>query len=96
MLFHCDVITMYFNTYALDHVYFSMTRFYMSCMEISAMAVIIMLFMLGIFKDKKENVAIFMGSILLFTSALILVRTQKPIVGDLLWLKGMIPPHSIK
>ena len=88
-------ITIYFNTYALNHVYFSMTRFYMTCMGISAMAVIMLLFMLGMYKDKKKNIAIFMGSVLLFTSALILVRTQKPIVGDLLWLKGMIPHHSI-
>lgn len=33
-------ITMYLNTYSIDHVYFSLTRFYMSCLGISAMAVI--------------------------------------------------------
>ncbi|MGB7841327.1 MAG: DUF305 domain-containing protein, partial [Salinimicrobium sp.] len=25
-------ITMYLNTYAYDHVYFSLTRFYMACL----------------------------------------------------------------
>ncbi|MEC5165543.1 FlaA1/EpsC-like NDP-sugar epimerase [Flavobacterium sp. PL11] len=88
-------ITMYLNTYEIDHVYFSMTRFYMVSLGISTMAVIMLLFMLGMYKSKKKNTAILLGSLLLFSSALILVRTQKPIVGDLLWLKGMIPHHSI-
>ena len=51
--------------------------------------------MLGMYKDKKKNIAIIVGSILLFTSALVLVRVQKPIIGDLLWMKAMIPHHSI-
>ncbi len=47
-------ITMYFNTYEIDHVYFSLTRFYMSCIGISAMAVIMLLFMTMMYKDKKK------------------------------------------
>lgn len=88
-------ITMYLNTYSIDHVYFSLTRFYMTCLGISTMAIIMLLFMWGMYKDKKKNIAIIVGSIVMFTSALILVRTQKPIVGDLLWLRAMIPHHSI-
>ncbi|WP_040756538.1 DUF305 domain-containing protein [Winogradskyella psychrotolerans] len=88
-------VTMYLNTYAIDHVYFSMTRFYMVCLGISAMAVIMLLFMLKMYKNKKKNTAILVGSLVLFISALSLVRAQAPIVGDVLWLKGMIPHHSI-
>lgn len=88
-------ITMYLNTYELDHVYFSMTRFYMTSLGISAMAVIMLLFMIKMYKNKKKNMAIIVGSILLFSSALILVRAQKPVVGDMLWLRAMIPHHSI-
>ena len=88
-------ITMYLNTYAIDHVYFSMTRFYMVCLGISTMAVIMLLFMLKMYKNKKKNIAILIGSLVLFVSALGLVRAQAPIVGDVLWLKGMIPHHSI-
>ena len=51
--------------------------------------------MLGMYKDKKKNIAIVVGSILLFASALVLVRAQKPIIGDMLWLRAMIPHHSI-
>ncbi|PNW27315.1 DUF305 domain-containing protein [Formosa algae] len=88
-------ITMYLNTYAIDHVYFSLTRFYMSCLGISTMAVIMLAFMLKMYKNKKMNRAIVVGSLVLFITALSLVRAQKPIVGDLLWLKAMIPHHSI-
>lgn len=87
-------ITMYLNTYAIDHIYFSLTRFYMTCLGISAMAVIMLLFMITMYTDKKKNIAILLGSIILFVSALSLVRTQTPI-GDVLYLKAMIPHHSI-
>lgn len=88
-------ITMYLNTYAIDHVYFSLTRFYMTCLGISTMAVIMLLFMLKMYKDKKKNIAILAGSAVLFIGALVLVRTQRPIIGDVLWMKAMIPHHSI-
>lgn len=88
-------ITMYLNTYSIDHVYFSLTRFYMTCLGISAMAVIMWFFMRKMYKNKKKNIAILFGSFVLFISALGLVRVQKPIIGDLLWMRAMIPHHSI-
>lgn len=87
-------ITMYFNTYEIDHAYFSLTRFYMACLGISAMAVIMLLFMLKMYKNRRKNIAIVLGSLILFVSALALVRTQTPI-GDVLYMKAMIPHHSI-
>ncbi|MUH38331.1 DUF305 domain-containing protein [Zobellia amurskyensis] len=88
-------ITMYLNTYAIDHVYFSLTRFYMSCLGISAMAIVMFVVMRNMYKNQKKNIAIILGSITLFVTALTLVRTQAPIVGDVLWMKAMIPHHSI-
>lgn len=88
-------ITMYLNTYAIDHVYFSLTRFYMACLGIAAMALIMFFVMRKMYQNKKKNRAIILGSILLFVSALGLVRAQKPIIGDVLWMKAMIPHHSI-
>ncbi|MBC5840065.1 DUF305 domain-containing protein [Flavobacterium sp. F-380] len=88
-------VTMYLNTYSIDHVYFSLTRFYMTCLGISTMAVIMLLFMWGMYNNTKKSTAILLGSLILFSAALFLVRVQKPIVGDVLWLKGMIPHHSI-
>ncbi len=88
-------ITMYLNTYAFDHVYFSLTRFYMSCLGISAMAIIMFVAMRNMYQNKKKNMAIIFGSIALFIGAFSLVRAQAPIVGDVLWMKAMIPHHSI-
>ncbi|RFN59946.1 DUF305 domain-containing protein [Marixanthomonas ophiurae] len=87
-------ITMYLNTYEIDHVYFSLTRFYMTCLGISAMAVIMWFFMRNMYNNKKKNIAILAGSFILFVSALGLVRAQKPI-EDVAWMKAMIPHHSI-
>jgi len=47
------------------------------------------------YKNKKKNIAILLGSAILFVGALGLVRAQSPIVGDVLWMKAMIPHHSI-
>lgn len=88
-------VTMYLNTYAIDHVYFSLTRFYMSCLGISAMAIIMYVAMRGMYQNKKKNIAIIVGSIALFLAALGLVRIQAPIIGDVLWMRAMIPHHSI-
>ena len=88
-------ITMYFNTYQIDHVYFSLTRFYMACLGISCMAVIMWAFMRKMYSNRKKNIAILVGSAALFFTALGLVRAQSPIIGDILYMKAMIPHHSI-
>jgi uncharacterized protein (DUF305 family) len=67
----------------------------MSCLGISAMAVIMWFFMRNMYQNKKKNIAILLGSFVLFVTALGLVRVQKPIIGDLLWMRAMIPHHSI-
>lgn len=88
-------VTMYFHTYEFDHVYFSLTRLYMACLGIAAMAVIMLSFMLNMYKNKKKNIGIYVGSAVLFFAALGLVRAQGPIIGDVLYMKAMIPHHSI-
>jgi uncharacterized protein (DUF305 family) len=76
-------------------VYFSLTRFYMTCLGISTMAIIMFLAMRNMYKNIKKNIAIVAGSIILFVGALGLVRAQQPIIGDVLWMRAMIPHHSI-
>lgn len=88
-------ITMYLNTYEFDHVYFSLTRFYMVCLGTSTMAVIMWFFMRNMYENKKKNIAILIGSFVLFAGSLGLVREQKSTVGEVLWMKAMIPHHSI-
>ncbi len=88
-------VTMYLNTYEIDHVYFSLTRFYMTCLGIACMAVIMWFVMRKMYQNKKKNIAILLGSAILFVAALGLVRAQAPIIGDVLYMKAMIPHHSI-
>jgi len=62
---------------------------------IAAMAIIMFVAMRNMYQNKKKNIAIVLGSIVLFVGALGLVRDQKSTVGDILWMKAMIPHHSI-
>ena len=67
----------------------------MTCLGIASMAVIMLSFMLNMYKNRKKNIAIYVGSLVLFVGALGLVRAQAPIIGDVLYMKAMIPHHSI-
>ncbi len=85
---------MYLNTFALDHVSWSETRFYMALVMGATMAVVMLLFMLRMYTDRRINVAILAGSVLVFAVALWLVRSQAT-VQDVSYMKAMIPHHSI-
>ncbi len=85
---------MYLNTYSLDHVFFSETRAYMALYMGAAMAIVMLLFMLGMYQNSAVNVAIFIGSGVVFAVSLWLVRSQAT-VKDVAWMKAMIPHHSI-
>ncbi|ATW05790.1 DUF305 domain-containing protein [Sphingorhabdus sp. YGSMI21] len=85
---------MYLNTYALEHVYFSETRTWMALYMGAAMAIIMLIFMLGMYQDKRRNFLILGGAALIFTGSLFLVRSQDTI-SDQAWQKAMIPHHSI-
>ena len=87
-------IVMYLNTYQLDHVYFSEMRLYMVILSTCVMAIVMLLFMLGMLKNKKINTAIIAVSILIFSGSFYLMRNQTTI-SDADYLRGMIPHHSI-
>jgi len=85
---------MYLNTFALDHVWFSQTRTWMALVMGATMAIIMLGFMLKMYKSKVANLAIVGGSIAVFAGALWLVRSQET-VYDVSYMKAMIPHHSI-
>ncbi len=85
---------MYLNTYQFDHVFFSQTRTYMAVVMGAAMAVIMLGFMLDMYPNRRLNIGILVGSVLVFAFALWLVRSQET-VDDVSWMKAMIPHHSI-
>jgi hypothetical protein len=67
---------MYLNTYAWEHVWWSETRFYMAFLMGATMAMIMLGFMLSMYKNKKVNISIFAGSILVFLEVLYLIRIK--------------------
>ena len=85
---------MYLNTYELDHVFFSEMRLYMTILSTSVMAVVMLLFMLHMLKDKKINMAIIGVSVVVFAVSFYLMRNQTTI-DDVDYMEGMIPHHSI-
>jgi uncharacterized protein (DUF305 family) len=85
---------MYLNTYQLDHVFFSETRAYMALVMGATMAVVMLGFMLGMYKNRRVNMGILGGSVVVFAVALWLVRSQTT-VDDVSYMRAMIPHHSI-
>jgi hypothetical protein len=87
-------ILMYLNTYALDHVTYSQTRTWMAVYMGAVMAIIMIGYMWSMYGNTGANLAIVVGSAVIFASSLWLVRSQET-VGDISYMKAMIPHHSI-
>lgn len=85
---------MYLNTYALAHVRFSQTRVWMALIMGAAMAIVMLAFMMGMYKNKRANIGILAGATAVFALALWLVRSQST-VDDAAYMRAMIPHHSI-
>ena len=85
---------MYLNVYRWDHVFFSETRAYMALVMGTVMSAVMLSFMLNMLPNRRVNIGIFVGSALVFALALWLARSQRT-VGDVSWMKAMIPHHSI-
>lgn len=85
---------MYLNVFEFAHATFSETRVYMAILMGSVMAVIMLLFMWKMYKNKKVNILILVTAVLSFSISLWLVRSQAT-VEDTSWMSAMIPHHSI-
>lgn len=85
---------MYLNTYQFEHVRYSETRLYMALIMGAVMAVIMLGFMWSMYGKTRINQAILGGAVIVFASSLWLVRSQAT-VGDVAYMKAMIPHHSI-
>ena len=84
----------YVNTFQLSHVQWSETRLFMTLLMGASMGVVMLAFMLGMYENRTANIAIVVGSVLLFGLATWLVRSQNT-VDDRSYMSGMIPHHSI-
>ena len=88
------LVLMYLNTYTIDHVFWSETRFWMAFVMGAAMMVVMLLFMWGMYKNPKKNFVILAVAAVVFAGALWLVRSQTTVTG-VEYMKAMIPHHSI-
>ncbi len=87
-------VLMYLNSYTVGHVRWSETRFYMTLIMGAGMAVVMLSYMMGMYDNRKVNLAIFSGSLIVILAAVWLVRSQAT-VQDSSYMNAMIPHHSI-
>ena len=85
---------MYLNTYAVEHVRFSQTRMGMALLMGAVMAVVMLGFMWRMYDGRRLKIGILAGAALVASGCLWLVRSQQT-VGDVAYMKAMIPHHSI-
>jgi hypothetical protein len=85
---------MYLNTYEIGHVWFSQTRLWMALVMGAAMTILMLSFMLSMYRNVRANLVIVLASMAVFAISLWLVRSQAT-VDDVSYMKAMIPHHSI-
>lgn len=86
--------TTYMNSFELSHLEWSETRMFMTLLMGSTMALVMLGFMLGMYKNGKANLVIVAGALTVFGLATWLVRSQAT-VQDRSYMSAMIPHHSI-
>ena len=85
---------MFLNIDRAEHVVLSEIRTFMTLIMAAVMTVVMLLFMLNMYRNRRANVLILSGAIGLFVVALWLVRSQET-VQDESWMTSMIPHHSV-
>jgi|TARA_A100001518_G_C1182730_1_gene30490 ABC-type multidrug transport system fused ATPase/permease subunit len=94
-----SMIAMFFLMYThsyqiIDHFWFSETRLFMTMIMGGSMIIIMLLYMLQMYKNRKMNIAILAFGFVMIAGSLWLVRSQIT-VTDTDYMEGMIPHHSI-
>ena len=85
---------MYINTYNIDHVFWSETRFWMAFVMGAAMMVIMLLYMWSMYPNRAKKTIILVEELLVISDAIWLVLSQTT-VTDTEYMAAMIPHHSI-
>lgn len=85
---------MYLNTWDLSHVRFSQTRAWMALYMGGGMAIVMLVAMWGMFANRRANVAVLAGAVVVVGLGVAMVRSQAT-VDQVSWMKAMIPHHSI-
>lgn len=92
------MVVMYFvmfvGSWEWSHVRFSASRVFMALTMGGTMGLVMLGWMLNMYKNATANVAIVIGSIVLFGLGAFLDRSQAT-VGDVAFQNAMIPHHSL-
>lgn len=93
-----SMVLMYFLMFAasweLSHVRVSQSRIFMALTMGGAMGLVMLAWMLHMYRNVKANIAIIVVSLLLLGGGIALDRSQAT-VGDVSFLQAMIPHHSL-
>ena len=85
---------MFVGSWQWDHVRFSQSRVFMAITMGGTMGLIMLGWMLNMYKNVKANVAIVATSLLLLGGGVVLDRSQIT-VNDTAFMRAMIPHHSL-
>ncbi|MGE0307086.1 MAG: DUF305 domain-containing protein [Acidimicrobiia bacterium] len=93
-----SMVLMYFvmftGSWELSHVRFSQSRVFMAITMGGTMGLVMLGWMLNMYSNVKGNIAIVVVSLLLLGGGIALDRSQAT-VGDVSFLRAMIPHHSL-
>src|SRR3546814_8807217 len=85
---------MYQLVYSSEHLMFSLNRLIAAFILGSVMTMVMLGFMWSMYKGMALKVAVLAGALILGVALLAINRSQT-LVGDVLFMKAMIPHHSI-
>lgn len=85
---------MFAGSWEWSHIRFSESRVFMALTMGGTMGLVMLAWMLNMYKNWKANVAIVAASLLLIGGGIALDRTQAT-VDDTAFMNGMIPHHSL-
>ena len=93
-----SMVLMYFvmfvGSWELSHVRFSQSRIFMAVTMGGTMGLVMLAWMLNMYSNVKGNIAIVVVSLLMLGGGIALDRSQAT-VGDVSFLRAMIPHHSL-
>lgn len=85
---------MFVGSWELSHVRFSQSRVFMAFTMGGTMGLVMLAWMLNMYRSVKGNIVVVVASLLLLGGGIFLDRSQTT-VGDVAFMRGMIPHHSL-
>lgn len=85
---------MFAGSWEWTHIRFSQSRIFMAITMGGTMGLVMLAWMLGMYRNTKANIVVVVASLVLIGGGIALDRTQAT-VDDTSFMRGMIPHHSL-